>query len=155
MFVGENALAAALSNGGVGLESASIIGDAMAKQAGMGGNGGVNAMAKQAGMGGTVVTSVVSMPLVLPPPPHSQSTTPPWEGVAEEAEGHSPALPSHYREAVRIDPLNAKARHNLGVCLVARGELEQAAAQFREALRLNPNDRATRESLERVESQLR
>lgn len=42
------------------------------------------------------------------------------------------------REAVAADPYNGHARNNLGVALLARGELSQAAQAFDDARRLLP-----------------
>jgi eukaryotic-like serine/threonine-protein kinase len=44
------------------------------------------------------------------------------------------------REAIRLKPGDAMARHNLGLALVGQGKSDEAAAAYREAIRLKPSD---------------
>src|SRR5262249_13990338 len=44
------------------------------------------------------------------------------------------------REAIRLDPKDAKAHFNLGNALRARGDLEGALRSYREAIRVDPKD---------------
>jgi tetratricopeptide (TPR) repeat protein len=45
-----------------------------------------------------------------------------------------------YREAIRLDPKNAKAHYNLGFALAVKGEREEAIQEYREAIRSDPKD---------------
>ena len=51
------------------------------------------------------------------------------------------------REAVRIDPKNARAHHNLGVCLAHLRRWEEALAAHRESLALDPTQSETHNDL--------
>jgi predicted O-linked N-acetylglucosamine transferase (SPINDLY family) len=62
------------------------------------------------------------------------------EGNAAENEGRVAEACEHYREAVRVAPLNAKAHLNLGIGLEASGRLDEAAANYETALRLDPSN---------------
>lgn len=50
--------------------------------------------------------------------------------------GNTDEALQHFREALRLDPLNAEAHYNVGSVLRSRGDLREAIAQFRQALQL-------------------
>jgi len=55
-----------------------------------------------------------------------------------------------YREAIRADPRNAEAWHNLGCVLGELGRLDEATAAFEETLRLDPDHPNARKNLELI-----
>ena len=55
-----------------------------------------------------------------------------------------------YREAIRADPGNYEAWHNLGCVLGELGRLDEAAGAFEETLRLKPDHPTARKNLDAV-----
>lgn len=60
-------------------------------------------------------------------------------GLALAAAGRYEEAVSHYREAVRIRPADARLRNNFGVSLINLRRLDQATVQLQESLRLDPD----------------
>lgn len=47
---------------------------------------------------------------------------------------------AEYREAIRLDRLDAKAHTNLGLILYAKGKYREGVLEITEGYRLDPND---------------
>lgn len=60
------------------------------------------------------------------------------EGLAVFADGKYDEAISHYNEAIRLDPNNAKAYNNRGVANAKLGKYDQAISDYTRALQLNP-----------------
>jgi tetratricopeptide (TPR) repeat protein len=67
----------------------------------------------------------------IPAPHHALGVLADDEGRGEEAE-------EHYRAALKVDPGFAPARANLGRCLFARGQYENAREQFERLVEVAP-----------------
>jgi Flp pilus assembly protein TadD len=64
--------------------------------------------------------------------------------------GHLKDAIAEFHEALRLDPKNVAAWHNLGASLFSYEDFPAAAAAFREELRLNPGDPGARRALDTV-----
>ncbi|MFC1657530.1 tetratricopeptide repeat protein [Candidatus Moduliflexota bacterium] len=60
-------------------------------------------------------------------------------GTHYELLGEPDRAASHFRQAIRIEPGNAKANYNLGNFFLQQGKLEKALNQYETALRSNPD----------------
>lgn len=67
-------------------------------------------------------------------------------------EGRREEAAAAYREAIRSEPGNVDAWHNLGCVLGELGRLDEAATAFEETLRLKPDHPTARKNLERIPS---
>jgi tetratricopeptide (TPR) repeat protein len=61
-------------------------------------------------------------------------------GLVSLDQGRPTEATAHFREALRINPIDGKAYYNLGLVLCQQGHTEEAAAEFRKAIELNPTD---------------
>jgi tetratricopeptide (TPR) repeat protein len=61
-------------------------------------------------------------------------------GYALQKRGDGDRAAINFREALRIDPRNARARGGLGVILFQKGEVDNAIAELRTAIGHSPND---------------
>jgi Flp pilus assembly protein TadD len=61
-------------------------------------------------------------------------------GRAYSDQGKLPDAIAAYREAIRLNPNDARAHHNLSQCYAIRGEWDKAAAQTGTAIKLAPSD---------------
>jgi len=68
-------------------------------------------------------------------------------GVALEKAGRYDEAASHLAEAIRLEPLNARAHANLADVEFARGRYAEAAVAYARVLALDPDDAQTRQSL--------
>ncbi len=68
-------------------------------------------------------------------------------GVALDDAGDPAAAEVHLREAVRLDPKNARAHSHLGVVRHAQGDLDGALAHHQHAVRLDPADASPHNNL--------
>lgn len=76
-------------------------------------------------------------------------------GIALAQTGRPEEATLAFREAIRLEPTNAKAFYNLAVHLFHRQERVEALAMAREALRLDPRHESARELVARIEEELR
>jgi tetratricopeptide (TPR) repeat protein len=60
-----------------------------------------------------------------------------------------------YRRTIEEDPRRAQAHANLALCLANLGRKEEAVEKLREAIRLDPQNQPYRQTLARMESELR
>ena len=61
-------------------------------------------------------------------------------GITETQLGHIDEADSHYRNAIRLDPLQAAPHRNLGFNLLNSKDFTHSEPELREASRLDPND---------------
>ncbi len=61
-------------------------------------------------------------------------------GITETKLGHTDEAGNHYRNAIRLDPLQAAPHRNLGFNLLNSKDFTHAEPELREASRLDPND---------------
>ena len=64
--------------------------------------------------------------------------------------GDYAAAQSNYESLLRADPDDIDALHNLGVALMNRNRMQEAAGRFRAALAVNPEYSKSREALRRL-----
>ena len=62
------------------------------------------------------------------------------EGLARARAGQLDLAAETFRQALREDPTNPKARYNLGVALLSLGRADEAAAEFRRFVEERPHD---------------
>ncbi len=81
--------------------------------------------------------------------PMREDYAPGWVAIADLLleSGDAEAAERHYRKAVEVDPLSARALYGLAKSLRARGDLEAAAEAYRTTLRLQPRFGAAHYSL--------
>jgi Flp pilus assembly protein TadD len=76
-------------------------------------------------------------------------------GIVAARQGEFSAAERHFREAVRLDPGNAKVRLNLAIALRDQGKIEDAAKQFSEVLRIDPDNEKAKHELEAVQMRMK
>ena len=85
---------------------------------------------------------LANAPVPAPQPDPHQGLTLPGDfakGNRLVSEGRREEAAAAYRQAIRADPRNFEAWHNLGCVLGELGQFEEAAASLEETLRLKPN----------------
>jgi tetratricopeptide (TPR) repeat protein len=55
---------------------------------------------------------------------------------------------AEYKEAIRINPNDARVHNNLGGICAKQGKWEEAIAEFEKAIRINPNHANAHKNLE-------
>jgi len=65
-------------------------------------------------------------------------------------QGKTELAVTHYRHALRLEPVLLRAHVELAHALVSLGKQDEAAAHYRQALRLKPDSAEARDGLDRI-----
>ncbi|HDN79272.1 MAG TPA: tetratricopeptide repeat protein [Chloroflexi bacterium] len=69
------------------------------------------------------------------------------KGIEYARQGKLDEAVAEFKEAIRLEPDNAKAHYNLGLVYDKQGQFDQAIAEYKEAIRLDPNHVPARNNL--------